>query len=238
LVLEGGSRFVVTELLQRKHRVTALVVANDQIVRFGLRLMLQNITVAVRMVEAETRLEALKLAARSSFDLILVGLSGADEREVYDLLGDLATMNSETPVVAYTDDVRSFSKYCERAQLTCTCCPRGPSSAAELSQSIECLLVGHGLEEIDFVSDSGNPPAASLPDLLATLTPKEQEILAMVAAGDSSKRMAQFLGLSLRTVESHRARICAKLGVRTVAGLTKLAVRAGLTPLNEGSITR
>ena len=68
-------------------------------------------------------------------------------------------------------------------------------------------------------------------ELVGSLTPRERQVLSLVASGLSSKDIARAMELSVRTVESHRARVNAKLGVRTVAGLTKVAMGAGLTSL-------
>ncbi|WZB66736.1 LuxR C-terminal-related transcriptional regulator [Achromobacter xylosoxidans] len=58
-------------------------------------------------------------------------------------------------------------------------------------------------------------PHPDLPVILATLTPREREIVAYVAAGEPNKVIAIDLAISLRTVEAHRARIFAKLGCAT-----------------------
>lgn len=62
-------------------------------------------------------------------------------------------------------------------------------------------------------------PHPDLPVILATLTPREREIVAYVAAGQPNKVIAIDLAISLRTVEAHRARIFAKLGVRNAMQL-------------------
>jgi two-component system response regulator NreC len=62
-------------------------------------------------------------------------------------------------------------------------------------------------------------------ELLRRLTPREREVLALVAAGRSSKEIAAELGISARTAEAHRDSIAKKTGIRTIAGLTRLAVR-------------
>jgi DNA-binding NarL/FixJ family response regulator len=60
------------------------------------------------------------------------------------------------------------------------------------------------------------------------LTPRQREILQLIAEGRSSKGIAERLSLSVRTVESHRAELTRRLGVRGVQGLVLYAVRAGL----------
>lgn len=63
------------------------------------------------------------------------------------------------------------------------------------------------------------------------LSPRETEVLALVADGHSNKEIARSLGISVRTSESHRQRIMDKLGIRTTAGLTKYAIAQGLVKI-------
>lgn len=69
------------------------------------------------------------------------------------------------------------------------------------------------------------------PDPLQALSPREREVLQLVAEGSTSKEIASRLGVALSTVESHRKQIMSKLELRSVAELTKFAVRVGLTSL-------
>jgi len=70
--------------------------------------------------------------------------------------------------------------------------------------------------------------AGTRPPLDVPLTPREQEIARLVAAGQMSKEIASKLNLSVRTVEKHRANIMEKVGVREVASLTRWCIQAGL----------
>jgi DNA-binding NarL/FixJ family response regulator len=63
---------------------------------------------------------------------------------------------------------------------------------------------------------------------LEQLSPRELEVLSRVAAGRTSREIGEDLGISHRTVETHRESIMKKLGIRTVAGLTRFALEAGL----------
>lgn len=65
-------------------------------------------------------------------------------------------------------------------------------------------------------------------DRLDLLTPRELEVLARVAAGRTSREIGEDLGISHRTVETHRESIMKKLEIRTVAGLTRFALEAGI----------
>ncbi len=60
------------------------------------------------------------------------------------------------------------------------------------------------------------------------LTPREREIVQLVAEGRSSKEVAAMLGISIKTVESHRTNVMRKLRIRSVSQLVRYAVRNGL----------
>jgi DNA-binding NarL/FixJ family response regulator len=78
-------------------------------------------------------------------------------------------------------------------------------------------------EMTDFLS--GNPARNE------RLTKRELQVLQLIADGRSTKDIAARLALSVKTVETHRKQIMDKLGIRSIAGLTKYCIREGLTPL-------
>jgi DNA-binding NarL/FixJ family response regulator len=65
------------------------------------------------------------------------------------------------------------------------------------------------------------------------LTTREREVLQLVAEGKSTASIAAILHLSDRTIETHRKRIMDKLGIRSIAELTKYAIREGITSLHD-----
>jgi DNA-binding NarL/FixJ family response regulator len=69
------------------------------------------------------------------------------------------------------------------------------------------------------------------PGAPAVLTPRERQVLKLIADGQHSDEIAARLSISAGTVEAHRRNIMAKLGMHTVAELTKYAIREGLTGL-------
>jgi len=73
-----------------------------------------------------------------------------------------------------------------------------------------------------FKGKTSRPPA---------LAPREREVLQLIAEGGKVKEIASILGVSPKTVENHKARIMEKLGTRSTAGLTKYAIREGITAL-------
>jgi PAS domain S-box-containing protein len=64
--------------------------------------------------------------------------------------------------------------------------------------------------------------------IVFTLTERERQVLVLVAEGKSTRRAARQLGISYKTVESHRSRILEKLGVHETASMVRYAIRAGL----------
>ena len=69
-------------------------------------------------------------------------------------------------------------------------------------------------------------------DPLALLTPRQREVLKLIAEGVTTKQIAHHLSVSPKTVEAHRKLLMERLGIRDVAGLVRLAVRAGLVSLD------
>jgi DNA-binding NarL/FixJ family response regulator len=61
------------------------------------------------------------------------------------------------------------------------------------------------------------------------LTPRERQVLQLVAEGKTTKEVAEILGVSAKTAESHRTRIMEKLDIHGTAGLVRYAIRLGLT---------
>lgn len=68
-------------------------------------------------------------------------------------------------------------------------------------------------------------------DVSPTLSPREREVLQLLAEGRSTKTIAGNLGLSVKTIETHRRQVMEKLNVHSIAELTKYAIREGLTSL-------
>jgi FixJ family two-component response regulator len=66
---------------------------------------------------------------------------------------------------------------------------------------------------------------ASVGERLASLTPREQEVLSSVVAGRLNKQIAAELGIAEKTVKVHRARVMAKMAVRSVAELVRIVQR-------------
>jgi DNA-binding NarL/FixJ family response regulator len=77
-----------------------------------------------------------------------------------------------------------------------------------------------------FLGRDGAPAGGELPT--DTLTPRQREILQLVAEGKSTKDVARLLDLSVKTVEAHRSQIMERLEIHDLAGLVRYAIRTGL----------
>ena len=86
-----------------------------------------------------------------------------------------------------------------------------------------------GLSEGALESSSGDSAGAStiagVPDFISPLSSREQEVVAQLAAGATNREVARTLGISVRTVESHRAKIMLKLNLESVSDLVRYALR-------------
>jgi DNA-binding CsgD family transcriptional regulator len=108
----------------------------------------------------------------------------------------------------------------------------GPGAARRVAAALERAL-GRGCR---FASPEPAPqPHHSALNLEATLTVREREVLRLLAAGSTARESSSLLGISPRTVEFHRENLKEKLGVRSIAELTRIAVDAGMVPVSTWS---
>jgi FixJ family two-component response regulator len=95
-----------------------------------------------------------------------------------------------------------------------------PVDEHDLLQAIEAAMAEHGQRSLR------EAEAAEAAGLIAQLTPREREVLDMVARGWATKEIAVALAVSPRTVEAHRAHLAAKLGTTSVAEMAQLVMLA------------
>jgi DNA-binding NarL/FixJ family response regulator len=110
-------------------------------------------------------------------------------------------------------------------------------SVEELGRAIRTVAEGHtylGPVAADVVASSylrspqpGHPPPPT------TLTPREREVIQLIAEGGSAKQIAAALGVSVKTVSAHRRGAMDKLGLGGTADIVKYAIRAGLVSLDS-----
>jgi DNA-binding NarL/FixJ family response regulator len=110
------------------------------------------------------------------------------------------------------------------------------SAASELNQAIQSVLQGRQyltpLITKDVLDSVFKPSTGERGTPASTaLTPRQREVLQLVAEGRGTKEIATILSVSVKTVEFHRSRIMQQLGIHTTADLTKYAITHGITGL-------
>ena len=110
------------------------------------------------------------------------------------------------------------------------------SAASELKQAIHAVMRGqHYMTPLitkDVLAATLHPPQAPVRQRpMASLTPRQREVLQLIAEGKGTKDIATLLNISVKTVEFHKSRIMDELDLHSTAELTKYAVVEGLVSL-------
>jgi DNA-binding NarL/FixJ family response regulator len=211
-----------------------VILADDhQIVREGLRALLSEEEGLVILAEAEDGRRAVELSKKLSPDVVILDVSMPDLNGV-EAARQIISENGGTKVLvlsAYSD--RRYiaealkAGACGYVLKECAC--------EELFRAIRCVAAGKiylGAGVADVVVEEylcrfeDEKPNGSSP-----LTPRERKVLGLLADGMGAKEIALKLGVSARTIEVCRKKLMGKLGVGSVAGLTRFAIREGLTSL-------
>jgi two-component system NarL family response regulator len=103
------------------------------------------------------------------------------------------------------------------------------AASHELIEAIRTVASGHTYVSPSLSRETLPQLSPSARDAYQRLAPREREVLKLLAEGDTSRGIAVLLSISPRTVETHRRNIMRKLGLHSVAELTKYAIREGLT---------
>ncbi len=210
--------------------IRVLVADDHAIVRTGIRHVLESEPGFVVVAEAGTAAAALELAASLRPDVAVLDISMPDSSGL-NLAADVRQRSPETHVL-----ILSMHDNTEYVLESLRAGAHGyllkDTAATELRDAIRAVQRGESffsppiagrLSAVVRGDAAGAPPGA-----LGQLTGREKQVLIGVAQGHTNREIATQLGISHRTVETHRESLMRKLGVRTVAGLTRLALEAGL----------
>jgi two-component system response regulator NreC len=211
--------------------IRVLLVDDHALVRAGLRTLLEEQHAFDVVGEAREGIEALALMGRAAprvavMDLIMPGLGGLETTR---------QIRERFPAT----DVVMLSMYCdeEQVQLALAAGARGfvrkGAEVGRLAEAIRHVAEGR-LDYADVISDERLAALLAHPleqTRYDSLTRREREVLQLAAWGYSSAHIAQSLNIRPRTVESHRAHLFHKLGIRNQVELVFFAMRHGvLTP--------
>ena len=219
-----------------------IVLADDHaLVRAGIRALLQSIHGVEVVAEADDGREALALIAQLHPDIVLLdiampnlnGLEAAARltKEFPDVRVIILSMhaNEEYVLQSLRAGAAGYLLKGARAaelELAVTSVARGETY---LSPAASKHVIG------DYVQRAAGE-ASAISDERKTaerLTPRQREILQLIAEGHSTKQIAQMLKISVKTAESHRAQLMERLNIHDVAGLVRYAIRAGLVDSNQ-----
>ena len=202
--------------------IRVLIADDHALVRAGIRALVEKIEGLVVVGEAGKGSEVLKLVKELQPDLMLLDLT-MPEGGGFQVLDHMKKHYPEIRVIVLT--VHEAGEYAMRA-LREGAAGFLPKSAAstELEQAIQAVLRGEGY--IKTMIESGK--VTTKKDLLATLSPRQREVLRLIAEGRTTKQIAQELEISVKTVETHRAQLMERLGIHDVAGLVRYAIIVGL----------
>ncbi|MEM1188347.1 MAG: response regulator transcription factor [Pseudomonadota bacterium] len=212
-----------------------VVLADDhRLVREGLRSVLADASDIEVVGEAENGRDSIALVRRLKPSIIVMDVSMPDLNGI-DATRKIVETGLETRVLAlsgHRDEmfVKGMLQAGASGYLLKDC------ASEELLTAIR-TLTGGGMHVSPAVASI--VVADYLAHVAGTVTPKEaalstreREVLQLIAEGLTTARIAERLNLSVKTVESHRAKVMDKVGVRNIAGLTKYAIRHGLTTID------
>ncbi|HEX3424046.1 MAG TPA: response regulator transcription factor [Sphingomicrobium sp.] len=201
-----------------------LIVDDHAIVRAGLRRLLKGLFDG-DVLEAATGREALALARGRSLDLVLLDMN-LPELGGLELLSRLATVAPNLPVLVLS--MHAEPLYVTRAMEAGA---RGYVSKnvapEELVTAIKQVAAGGRYVEGELAQSLVLNPAPAI-EPLEQLTPRDLEIIRLLARGRSLSEIADALGLGYKTIANTCTQIKAKLGVNRTADLVRVALEAGI----------
>jgi DNA-binding NarL/FixJ family response regulator len=213
---------------------TILIADDHRLLREGLRALLERDGFQV-VAEADNGRSAVRLAKQLQPDIVITDIA------MPDLNGIEATR--QISVEAPRSKVLALSMHTESG-FVLGILEAGASgyllkdaAFEELSVAIKAVLKGQiylspAIASV-VVRQSLGRLGSKVRSQQANLSKREREVLQLIAEGNSTKEIAATLYVSAKTVETHRKQIMGKLDIHSVAGLTKYAVREGLTSLHK-----
>jgi len=205
--------------------IQVLLADDHHIVREGLKSLLEKEGFRVVGEAADGR-EAVRLASTSHPDVAVLDLSMPSMNGL-DAAREIIRSEPKTKAILLT--VHTEDPYVlEALRAGVTGYVLKSQAPADLVQAIRetsrgSIYLSPGVSRIVVDAYRGKTDLPSDP-----LTPREREVLQLVAEGKSTKEVAGILGVSVKTAESHRSRIMEKLDIHETATLVRYAIRRGL----------
>jgi DNA-binding NarL/FixJ family response regulator len=210
---------------------TTIILADDHtIVRQGLRALLEAERDMKVVGEAETGRQAVQLTKKLQPDVVIMDIAMPVLNGIQ-AARQIRKLNTSTKVLIlsmYRDD--EYVRQAIQAGVAGYLIKQ--TAANELLTAIREVKKGHAFFSpliskllIDQYREAFEKPRAKRENIL---TPRELEVLQLIAEGRSNKQIAGELSISVKTVEKHRQQIMQKLSIHDVAGLTRYAITKGI----------
>lgn len=214
--------------------IRVMVVDDHGVVREGIRSVLSDPAEFTVVGEASSPAEAIESVAHLGPDVVVLDISmpgGSGLAAVAELLERAPA--AHILMLSVHDDTEYVL---ESVRAGAHGYLRKDSTPAELRAAIASVHAGQryysphvaGVLAEALRSGTDRPKPAGPPRATDVLTARELEILGHIADGATNREIGTRLGISTRTVEAHRDSLMRKLGIRTVAGLTRLAIEQGI----------
>lgn len=213
--------------------MTRVLLADDhKILRQGLRTLLEQEKDIQVVGEADNGRLSVELTGELAPDVVIMDVAMPDLNGI-DATRRITEADPRTRVLAlsmHSDGryVRGMLQAGARGYILKDC------AAEELTHAIRTVMAGQVYVSPGVTGTIVNDYVRQLTaaDQPATLTRREREVLQLLAEGGSTANIAAGLHLSVKTIETHRKRIMDKLGLRSIAELTKYAIREGITTVD------
>ena len=213
--------------------IKILLADDHRIMREGLRSLIEKEPDMQVVAEAEDGRRTVRLAGELNPDVAVVDIS-MPELNGIEATSQITSKNPEVRVLAlsmHSDEhfVMGMLRAGASGYLLKDCAADELCSAIRTVIADETYLSPKAASVViqDYRRELSDATSSRVPDL----TPREREVLQLVTEGETSKRIASRLDVSVKTIQAHRQQIMDKLNIHTVAGLTKYAIQKGITSL-------
>jgi DNA-binding NarL/FixJ family response regulator len=216
--------------------VRILLADDHKIMREGLKALLEKQLDIQVMAEAENGLEAVRLTQKLKPDIVIMDIG----------MAELNGIEATRQIVAEVPGVKviALSMHSDK-RFVIEMLKAGAfgyllkdSAPEELTSAIRAVAANQPylspkITDVVLKDYLSTLSQQTEPTAFTVLTAREREVLQLIAEGRATKQIASALQVSVKTIETHRQQMMEKLNIRSVAELTKYAIREGLTSLDR-----